>query len=454
MKYYIISGGKTYGPVEENKIRDKVRSGFFSENSLVSADLKEWQPLHREAALPENSAEQGESRTKLKLKLPPEEYEEEMDGAAQPLRLSEKDVILQEPPVRPLPVKRSVLLPVGIVLFLLLLLGGAGILFFRGNFNGLLKASPADFQEVCRQYQTAVGVITVTLEDVNGKLLNKIGDFKVSHEYPIGTAFAIGKNQFATNCHVAYGIKDQKTGVLENVLWSAVLEDARNSGAKNREQIARYCQKNKKQIEACRKLLHENVKVRSVEIRLAHSGGKFLKVTGVQIHPRYQANPAPDADSQFKNGEFDVAILTTSEHTEKFVKIASTKRLYALVPGQSIAYIGFPMEGLMDNGNLDLNRPEAVFKSGTINKITDFNKVYSMPEFNKSIIHDIPTTGGASGSPIFLPNGEVVAILWGGSFRRVSSAVQHNMAVRIDSLDLVRKEEKHDIQEWLGEEKK
>ena len=42
MKYYIRSNGKVYGPVEENKIRDRVLSGFFSENSLVSTDQKEW----------------------------------------------------------------------------------------------------------------------------------------------------------------------------------------------------------------------------------------------------------------------------------------------------------------------------------------------------------------------------------------------------------------------------
>jgi hypothetical protein len=36
---------------------------------------------------------------------------------------------------------------------------------------------------------------------------------------------------------------------------------------------------------------------------------------------------------------------------------------------------------------------------------------------------------------------------------RVASAVQHNMAVRIDSLDIVKKQKTHDIKEWLGEKK-
>lgn len=47
MKYYIKNNGKTYGPVEENKILDRVLSGYFRDDSLVSADCKEWVPLQQ-----------------------------------------------------------------------------------------------------------------------------------------------------------------------------------------------------------------------------------------------------------------------------------------------------------------------------------------------------------------------------------------------------------------------
>ena len=452
MKYYIRSNGKIYGPVEENKIRDRVLSGFFSENSLISTDLKEWSCLPQSIPILRPAVVREENDL-------PDPVEESPH-----IRLSGDDMlhpaeIYKEP--GPPPSNRKFVTVLAAVIFLLLLLLGVGAYFFLTRFavgqHG--AAAPGDFQQVCKLYQASVGIVTVTLEDSDGKLLGgNIGNFKVLPDHPIGTAFAVDKNKFATNCHVAYGIKDQKNGVLKKVLLQILFESARKNGVRTQDDFLQYCKKNEKNIEEIRNYLHANVRVRNVEIRLAHSGGRVLNITGVQIHPRYQAEP--DDDFAFKNGEFDVAILTTAESVERFFKIASTKKLHSLAQGQEIAYIGFPMEGLLDNGNLDLNRPEAIFKSGTINKITDFNNVFSTPEFNKSIIHDIPAAGGASGSPIFLPDGEVIAILWGVTHTgknqqgRIASAIQHNMAVRIDSLDIVGKQKTYNLQDWLGEAKK
>ena len=449
MKYYIKSQGKTYGPAEEDKIKQYIASEFFSANSMVSTDLKTWRPIRECMTIP----------IVLKSVAPPPSIAIKNPGQPpQIVRLSSNNVVNSESRPSSSPFKAIML----IVLFLLLLggLGGGGyFLFFKnGAKKGADEKSPAGFQQVCQKHQSAVGVVVVTLEDTNGKLLNKIGDFNINSEYPIGTAFAISPNQFATNCHVAYGVKDQKSGVLDSILWKIIVSCAKQNGAKNDQDLNRYIRDNKKEIEEARSVLYNKVRVRNVEIRLAHSGGRSLSVTGVQIHPRYRANTAAGR-SEFKNGEFDVAIFTTNEEVKNHFVIAPVKTLHALAAGQEIAYIGFPMEGLADNGNLDLNRPEAVFKQGTINKITDFNNVHSTPEFNKSIIHDIPAAGGASGSPIFLADGKVVAILWGvthsgsNSQGRVASAVQHNMAVRIDSLDIVKKQQTHDIKEWLGEKK-
>lgn len=458
MKYYIKSDGKTFGPIEENKIKSRLLSGFFSCDSQVSVDLKEWLPLEQCISIDRQALPKIGSRTDHDIMVD--------DHDAPSLQLTEDYAV---PPADNIPWdkrfhlnKKTVIVSIACILVVLCI----GILvmlarfFSEKTFSAMsgVKAAPVDFQQVCKLYQSSVGLVIVTLEDSDGKLLSAIGDIKVNSDYPIGTAFAINKDKFATNCHVAYGVKDRKTGFLEEVLWRIVISHAQDNGVKTREELLQYCKNNKKNIEDVRKYLHAHVRVRNVEIRLAHSGGRSLSVTGVQIHPRYQANP--DKNSEFKNGEFDLAILTAGETVDCYFKIASKTMLYSLAPGQAIAYLGFPMEGLQDRGNLDLNRPEAIFKSGTINKITDFNNVFSRPEFNKSIIHDIPAAGGASGSPIFLPDGKVVAVLWGVTHSgknqqgRIASATQHNMAVRIDSLETVKKQKIYSMKEWLGEEKK
>ena len=445
MKYYIKSKGVTFGPVEDSKIKRYLETGFFSLNSMVSADLKNWLPVQN------------------CISIEPEIIVKSAQGedSQHVFRLTEDNVIDRSAlrGHRGWFSANSRLLIYGVCsLLVVALLGVGGYCLFKFDvLEDVIKKSPADFQQVCQKYQSAVGVVTVTLEDSDGKLLSKIGRFDVSAVHPIGTAFAIGKNQFATNCHVAYGVKDQKSGVLEDIRWKIIASVAKDSGVRTEQEFYRYLDKNQKEIENLRVFLHNHVRVRSVEIRLAHSGGRALNVIGVQIHPRYQANPS--REREFKNSEFDVAILTTAEDVDNPFDIASKSTLYKLASGQEIAYIGFPMEGLDDNGNMDLDRPEAIFKQGTINKITDFNNVFSTPEFNKSIIHDIPAAGGASGSPIFLANGKVVAILWGVTHAsangkvRIASAVQHNMAVRIDSLDIVKRQKIHDISEWLGEQK-
>ena len=348
-----------------------------------------------------------------------------------------------------------IVLAVAVVVVYIKTTSGASHSNKRGTLaGGPAKAGPRtrNFEEVCTYYRGAVGVVVVTLEDSDGKLLEKIGTIETNCYHPIGTAFAIAGNKFATNCHVAYEIKDVKNGVVDSILRKVFVAEAKKRGVKTEEELMAFFRENQEAIARGRKFLQEKVRIRNVEIRLSHSDGECLPVTGVQIHPRYKVNSA-----DFKNAEFDVAILTTSKNASTYFRIADTDELYELSQGQKIAYLGFPMEGILDAGSLNIEKPEATFKSGTINKITDFNNVHGDPRNNKSLIHDIPTVGGASGSPIFLDSGVVVAILWGANHNfdrdgeRTASAAQHNFAVRIDSLDAVEEEKIHDIQDWIGE---
>lgn len=452
MKYYVKDNGKTYGPIEAAKIVNAISDGFFSQSCMLSPDRKDWllfrQVMPNAAIRPVSQSTAAPVEQMPAIKQP-------VSGNDQPAAsFNNAPFAVPQPTPQPPPQPRSggggkvFFAIVGALLVVVLACTGGYFLFFK-------QPEVTDFRQVCQQYQSAVGLVTVILEDSDGKLLSgKVGNFTLSPEHPIGTAFAIAPDQFVTNCHVAYGIKERKGAIIDNWLWSLVIEAAKKDGIKTERELDNYIAKNKAAIREAAGELKKRVRVRSVEIRLAHTNGKALKVSGVQIHPRYNANP----ENVYRNGEFDVAILHTKGQSDVYFPIAEKKLLHSLATGQKIAYMGFPMEGLRDYGNLDINNPEAIFKEGTINKITDFHKVFSTPEFNRSIIHDIPATGGASGSPIFLHDGQVVAVLWGGtvsgrdsSGARMASAVQHNMAVRIDSLDAVRQESIYHLKDWTGE---
>ena len=103
------------------------------------------------------------------------------------------------------------------------------------------------------------------------------------------------------------------------------------------------------------------------------------------------------------------------------------------------------MENL-DNNNINLDKPAATMQSGIISNVTDFKRCEQKdPAANVFIRHNLPATGGASGSPIFTTDGKVVAMLYGGnvnfkkeSGERTPSAAQINFAVRIDLLHEVK----------------
>ena len=459
-KYYIRNKGKVYGPAEENKINGQIKSGFFEANCYLSTDQQNWIPANQVltaarvvhlAAASGTAASSAQSRGNNNEQMFPPPVSTPLPQFNGGIPMTPDMVSTPMTSVAKKKNNDAFFAVMFTAITVLFLIAGA-LLVYDKFFN---ESAGGNFAEVCNNYQNAVGVVTVVLEDSDGKLLTEVLGQKLNDpEIPIGTAFAIAENRFATNCHVAYGVKDTKNSQADMILRKIILAAAVNSGVKNESDLTRFIENNKNEIIQLSKDLKAKIRVRRVEIRLAHSNGKALRVNGLQIHPRYSAN-----SNEFKNSEFDVAILHTNEKISNYCQLADKKTLHELKVGQEIAYIGFPMEGLLDNGNLNLSNPEATYKNGSINKITDFNNVHSQnPDENRSIIHSIPTVGGASGSPVFLANGKVVAIVWGGNHNRgsngrIASAAQHNMAVRIDALDIVIKEEIIDIRKWTGDKK-
>ena len=91
----------------------------------------------------------------------------------------------------------------------------------------------------------------------------------------------------------------------------------------------------------------------------------------------------------------------------------------------------------------------ATTKSGTINAMSDWWLGDSGPEANKLIRHDLGATGGASGSPLFNKNGQVIGLVNAGNIIKVieftkngkptivrsPNAVMINFGIRVDLLE-------------------
>jgi len=143
---------------------------------------------------------------------------------------------------------------------------------------------------------------------------------------------------------------------------------------------------------------------------------------------------------------YDVGVLLAAGETPESFPIANKGELAAIGAGYRVAYLGFPMEQLV-HGGVDCSSPVANMQSGIITAVSDFSQGEGGPEGNVLIRHNLGTTGGASGSPLFNENGEVVAIVNAmnvirqgasgaseGNPIRAPSAAMINFAQRVDLL--------------------
>ena len=149
------------------------------------------------------------------------------------------------------------------------------------------------------------------------------------------------------------------------------------------------------------------------------------RIDGVEFHPGYDSfsrlwsdfqpaiiSPTKDVDFVKAAGSAcDIAIMTlaNSEGLAKPLPLAST-----LEAGQPIGFVGFPIEGLAMQG-VNVKRPVSTSQDGRVTSVTTFFNTIDLEinegTHNTLIQHNLPATGGASGSPLFNRFGEVVGIL-------------------------------------------
>lgn len=290
----------------------------------------------------------------------------------------------------------------------------------------LKKDSSSRLAEMAEKHKFAVGIATVTFELNNGK--------KVT--FPIGTAWAFSENRFATNGHVANAIKSELQQFILSGMNTLLLEEAKKHGCKSVKEYLEKLGSNADSIVALtEKRVRSMIKDARADIIINGTKRKSYSVTHVQIHKDYGV-----AGTKFTP---DVAVLTIREKHDSYFKLADKDVLYALKSGEPVAFLGFPIEHL-DNDNVNLDNPIASMQSGIVVAVSDFDMKDVGETGNFMLRHNLPATGGASGSPIFNRNGEVVALLYGGNVIgqvsvagkvvRSPSAAQINFGARVDLL--------------------
>jgi hypothetical protein len=275
---------------------------------------------------------------------------------------------------------------------------GVGGSTTAGGGTGVVAPSgdtASRFQQVAKAYEQAVGLVVVVVPDGQGGF----------RSVPFGTAWAFAPTLLGTNAHIA-----QPTAqLMERGHQVFVLPNG--------------------------------------------SRGESHRVVRAVSHPRY-GDPRPNAMGvkPFPNS-YDIGVLEVEEPFPATVKLARPEQIRAVDSGTPVAFLGFPTERLI-NSNVNVQNPIATMQTGIVTSISDFFFEDKGPDRNLLIRHNLPATGGASGSPLFLSDGSVVGALNAGNINmvelttqegtdryRVPSAAQVNFGMRIDILnDLVRRE--------------
>ena len=216
-----------------------------------------------------------------------------------------------------------------------------------------------------------------------------------------GTAWVVGPNLLATNAHVA------------------ILRE----GIRNRERMI---------------------------VRAPGANGQIYEVVEHRLHPGYVPFNAflfsdlrligqYRGNSQELSGNgYDVALLrvTGTLPPEARLEIATTEELNGLAAGAPLGTSGYPTEGFRNTWSQGIGAtPEQ--HVGVVTAVTDMFHLPAAPALRQLIHHDLPTTGGQSGSPIVGPSGRVVGLANSMNMiavegRRVPNAALVNYAQRAD----------------------
>jgi hypothetical protein len=177
--------------------------------------------------------------------------------------------------------------------------------------------------------------------------------------------------------------------------------------------------------------------------------GKTYRVVSASLHPGFEAfkafvhqDPLRERFFDLAVPGYDVALLRVREDLpqDAILRLAPMKELRALAPGAALATAGYPLERVTGS-NVQAYGATPELRIGTIASMTNFFFLPDDFSYDQLLHHDLPTTGGQSGSPIVDQNGNVVALDSAASFfvagpnKRIPSAVLINYGQRVDLLE-------------------
>ncbi len=130
------------------------------------------------------------------------------------------------------------------------------------------------------------------------------------------------------------------------------------------------------------------------------------KAPGVAVPARPVYLDARFRDARFsrEGTGYDVGLMRVAGALPAFARLATEAELFALHEGDAVFVYGFP--GMTMNES----SPVATITLGLINRVTNFQDGIAEPASAQKLQHSAQTSGGSSGSPIFLPSGSVVGI--------------------------------------------
>ena len=159
-------------------------------------------------------------------------------------------------------------------------------------------------------------------------------------------------------------------------------------------------------------------------VAVQHETRAYCPIDEMYVHPDY--------DPERILSTPDMGVLVVDCNLPTAVPVADDQTLYDLALLDDVSLCGFPGDVTLVDIALGSSRPRATCLTGTITGFRPFNLNEATTPQNAAIVqHDIQTSGGTSGGPVFDQLGRVVAINSAGTTDPTAS---NRFAIRIDEV--------------------